>query len=576
MGITRDFTDAAKAELGKAVDAAQAQRDGWWIFNDAWDWISDPFIGSNINNYNSDIAKYHEDIVDKMGTTREQLNKIFADVYAVDNTYVTKVNVLISNAEPLKRAFTALAEVFNPAPLDGGSFILGRTPAEFSEYMSKDVGTVYDDLLKQFVTFDAQGNPTYNWDAIDAALNKDAADITDMEYLALASLYANMSPEDVEKFMQMLADLKENHKGGFLELGYPNSYSMWEYDEEKIEGLQKYLGMHDALLQAQQISLDSLSDEELRQLLQSTYPEIDFSSVDMAAQRKDLIRSLEKDRFDLLQKQSLLTTVGTLGGNPDSDSGFGYITCEMNGLNGDYDASGPALHIEKNDAGAYVLTYHNTSVTTYTMSESPFPSINNMNANTITISGTVGGTDAVDLANDNVKNYFSAKYNYSFGQSLVSNGSSAVVEFATGELLDQIATSVSGKVAENAIPIIGDIIFLGVDLLNEKVQHDKDVEEAGGVISVLDDASYCNKFRFDANMVTTGDASQSSLLWYPSKDTYTVIDNLNRELAKDLSKDDGLQVDYPISLDEVMQYPDDINKLLSNFPPETRNAIYDY
>jgi hypothetical protein len=83
----RDFTETAKMDLKRYIDDIDAEEEGWW--DSICDFFCDFFIDGNIQNYGNDIARYHEEIVDKNDTSKAKIDEIWANVYNKDSEFRT-------------------------------------------------------------------------------------------------------------------------------------------------------------------------------------------------------------------------------------------------------------------------------------------------------------------------------------------------------------------------------------------------------------------------------------------------------------------------------------------------------
>ncbi|MDO5603205.1 MAG: hypothetical protein Q4G07_10615, partial [Oscillospiraceae bacterium] len=459
MENVRDFTDAAKTELEKMIENAQAEQEGWWFFNDIWDWATDPFIDGNIEHYAENIRSYHQQIIDKKNTGKSQLNKIFLDVYAVEADYTAKFEEINLRAANLKKAFANLAEILNPAPADGGDCILARSPKEFTFFMNQSTSIVYNAVMDKVASFDKNGNASYNWQEIDRILSKEAGDITEMEYYVLASLYAVMDTEDVEKFIQTLADKTEDCAGSFL-ITDSSSHTKWEYKQAKLNGLQKYLSAHTGTLNFQYQTINNIDLMEFKALFQQAYPGVDFSEADFQDQKDKILAILDNQRLDILQKNTLLTICGQLGRETDSKVVLFSSFIDFEDLTGEKDAFGPKITLEKDMNGDYLLSfctpqgiYSPTSPSTYPGSSNlnSFSfSKNDLNKNNLIIKRTETGKSGMDVAIETLEVYFSDKYNFSIGQEVAGKGAEYLTDQIKGEALDHIKDSLTKKVSSKA------------------------------------------------------------------------------------------------------------------------------
>jgi hypothetical protein len=133
--MLRDFSDEVKQKLYEAVDAAQAEREGWWIFNDIIEGLSDLFIDGNISHYHDDIEEYHRKIIDKKDTSRDQLDQIWTQVYQVDLDSIKTVTKELDNLDHLIRTFTNVGKSLDASPASDGLPLLALTVDEYAHHL---------------------------------------------------------------------------------------------------------------------------------------------------------------------------------------------------------------------------------------------------------------------------------------------------------------------------------------------------------------------------------------------------------------------------------------------------------
>lgn len=108
--MKRDFTEEAKTTLFGLIDEVNG---GQWF--DFTDWIGDIFIFADIQDYLNDVNAYHKKILDKNNTTKEQINTIFNNVNAVDQTYASTFSSYNQDVQEQIDYIKALADCINPA-----------------------------------------------------------------------------------------------------------------------------------------------------------------------------------------------------------------------------------------------------------------------------------------------------------------------------------------------------------------------------------------------------------------------------------------------------------------------------
>ena len=112
----RDFSDASKQRLLELVEQVEGEK--WCDFTD---WIGDrwldfqSWIGRlNIKNYINNVNEYHKKVIDKNNTTKEQIEKIFADVTEINELCALEIGGINTMVEWYKTMLIELSQIVAP------------------------------------------------------------------------------------------------------------------------------------------------------------------------------------------------------------------------------------------------------------------------------------------------------------------------------------------------------------------------------------------------------------------------------------------------------------------------------
>jgi hypothetical protein len=375
--------------------------------------------------------------------------------------------------------------------------------------------------------YDEAGNIVYNWDAIDSILNKDAGDITELEYFVLADIYSAMGIDDTTKFLQAVADKVGDVNWGRAETNHePSSYTEWAYDPNKLANLQKYVDTAAAvlLLQAQQTS-----------------PNDD-----------DAWNHFFEQRARLVEKSALLSLMGSLQGLPgagETNTDQPYSFLEHGALTGISGASGPTLSLSAEGSG-YSLTFCNNSTTTQLSPISVTRTTHNhLNENRVNISNTLHPDSVGDSVNAYMGEYNEAKFSYSFSEGAMESAGRLALDHA----LDEFVYSALPK----AVGIVGSIFFAGVDILQDYAEARQNLDDSRSFVNALQNVSYASRLELNAVAITDGTA-QVQVLLYPGPQTQSKLDSLNAYIEEQgLTNACGFV--YPVTLQNMAENTESIS-----------------
>lgn len=191
--MTRDFSDETKEELLKNID----EEYNTSVFNgppmgegnlaeDLYNLINTPWL----TLFALDGALTAKNIAAK-----REIEAIWEEVYKVAGTYDTKIQHLYSLAEALKKKIEYITVTLTPTGTgDTGYAVIDSLPEEFqagftvvNNAVNNAKNTMTEYLLEEMVIRNDNGEIVdYNYDVISELMDKNADDITSVEYKALA------------------------------------------------------------------------------------------------------------------------------------------------------------------------------------------------------------------------------------------------------------------------------------------------------------------------------------------------------------------------------------------------------
>ena len=313
-------------------------------------------------------------------------------------------------------------------------------------------------------------------------LSKDAADITPTEYALLASVYATLDPEKLDDFLTECMVCTENYEGDSF--AGSHSYSKWRLDENKVGNI----AMYSTLLYA--VTLETLRNtpeglpetwsEEYKQLLDATK---------QIMQRNVLLSELAAD--------------GIFYGDYNEPVSFNITYDNDKNLVVDYKKLITYTRQE------YISSYGYGPGVTITRMES------HLMPEKITIGAPVSGQNIKFDSLDKFE--YVASSRFGVGQAAVSFADDtirgAITEKAIGAAGDAITSGLklTGKAAQ-FVPIVGDVISLGIDLGFELYDANQDTAFIHTEVDKMRGEFYYGDF--DCNAV------------YVTKDTYNSLTNV--------------------------------------------------
>lgn len=95
----------------------------------------------------------------------------------------------------------------------------------------------YEEALDRVFDVDENGVVTYDMDEVEDILSKDADEITEAEYYAVALAFTYMGEHDMETTICLLMDEGEDHDYTWIQenIGMQEDYTEWQLDDDKYE-----------------------------------------------------------------------------------------------------------------------------------------------------------------------------------------------------------------------------------------------------------------------------------------------------------------------------------------------------
>ena len=589
------YTVSQRPSVGRPAPAPG--QDTTWFERYITDPISDWLINDEIACYGDDIARFHQEIVDKEDTTAEEVNRIFDAVYGVDAYYAPRFDALLAKIQGLADAFNSIAGALDASPPDGLGPYLLRSREEMSARLAEGLGPLMKSVLDAMVGYDSEGGPVYDWDEIQRVLDKDASDITGIEYYALSSLYLQMGVEDMQEFLSLLADKAGEESWNPLVNAHPADYSTWRYDPDKIAGLQAYIDAINGSLIAQYSSLDCSSPkgpdfdkfDELFQLYLERNPGTDILKDDFEQLLADQLNTLEEQIYGYSQRNALLGVLAGLDGfaEPGADIGIASSSFVYPGLNGDPGAKGPKLSLITVDTSedgyyyedgyCYEVAYYNSRQVTVSGSKgSSTTTTDNMNANVVRVSPAMTGKDATEQTPKIVDAYLSSLFGYSVGDA-AGTALEGVSKIALDKALDRIAEKAESKVI-GFIPVIGDVVGIGLDIGSDYAESQQNYQDSQALVGMINDIVAANRFGLNVNFADPGDVKRTAVILSPGPVTAKVLSDFNAVLPEyaDLDTEKYPNISWPVTYNDVVEHYDEVRKAVFALPLVIRTDIFGF
>lgn len=115
----RDFSESVKQELLEIVDLVTPDTSGWTVYEWIIEHLKDMRLSHAHLDFTDDDAarrEYYQKAIDSRNMTKQQIEKIFQDVYEVDGNYANFAREIQSEAEPIKMRLAELSIQLEAAP----------------------------------------------------------------------------------------------------------------------------------------------------------------------------------------------------------------------------------------------------------------------------------------------------------------------------------------------------------------------------------------------------------------------------------------------------------------------------
>lgn len=544
--MVRDFTVATKIKLYKYIEEDRKKNESR-ILGGIVDELADLFHYSdlNIQDYVYYLDSYHKKLIDKTDMSEQQITRLFMDVETVDSETAGKLDALKEQLKAYEEALRSLNSVITTDKSASPKDNILLSNALFNRKIGavdKSIQNYYD---KRYKKVGSDGSVEYNWEEIARTLDKDAGDITDMEYNVLAGYFAEMNDEDASRFLQLLAEPKKD-----LKYEYDLSkVSVWEYDTEKIVKLQFYLGFAATLL-------DPYGDYRMGMM--------ESFSKDEQDKIGDLWNKLHSQ---LVQKVAILDLCNTFtetAFSKDETLKMLNKTYEHSDITGEPNADGPAISIMTNTDKSVSVKICNSRRDFYIGASGNGIVDDYQNVNTITLSFPAS-TGIPGRINDGIYehmvNVFSLGSSYETKEALygVTVGTA---EIARDKILEKAFEEAFGIGSEVLIPFImipADVI---ISIDKEKRESEERLSELEINHDNMSSALFIDTFGMKG-VIATDENSNTVLYCYPTGTTERRLKALNEALEKK-GLSGKLKFEYPITLDSLQRDSKLINEIIKD------------
>lgn len=269
-----------------------------------------------------------------------------------------------------------------------GAFQNGAYVPDMNAAWRGEISSCY---INRVMTRNTDGTVKVNWTEVKKILKKDAEQITEEEYNALALLYLNMGEEDMGQFLGYMMGNRSDYTIP-VKWTVQNDYSIWIPEHEKLEQLIN--------------CVESVAQKELI-LLQSSRKE---------GENEEALE-YEMQRGLILQRLTLLNVIN------------GAVRFE-----GEYQADYPTFSVIKNEEGDLIFSFlENKGMTEQSQAYELLESI-------ITVHSTKNGTSIMDNIIDGTKYLFNCRF-----------GEYPLESYVTDKVEEKIVESTLGSFVGNGL-----------------------------------------------------------------------------------------------------------------------------
>lgn len=396
-----------------------------------------------------------------------------------------------------------------------GAFQNGAYVPDMNAAWRGEISSCY---INRVMTRNADGTVNVNWTEVKKILKKDAEQITEEEYNALALLYLNMGEEDMGQF---LAYMMGNRKDYTIQVKMvvKNDFSVWIPEHEKLEQLIN--------------RVESVSQKELS-LLQSSRKD---------GKNEEALK-YEMQRGVILQRLTLLSVIN------------GVVRFE-----GEYQVDYPTFSVIKNKDGDLIFSFlENKGMTKQSQ-------VYELLESTITVHSTKNGTSIDDKIIDDIKYTFNCRF-----------GDYSLENYVADKAKEQIVESTLGSLVGNGLISGFGLEFWSNQQEAEKnrkfIEEQFDAIYAGEVYSDYD----CSASFVDYDI---GYGDEHKIFVYEGEKTADKINLLNSNLdnANEIKKELAtlLKKAFPpngLTMEIVLTRPEEVFQFAEGLPEELR-AFYD-
>lgn len=249
---TRDFSDSALTEFRATAESLEADT---FSIDDLEHWFDEaPGIGDRFNDVGYEQRKKTE----RYNESLRKVDAIFNNVRAYDAGCTNTMAPVLEQIRVLKESAAGLTDCINPHPANGTDCALRLGTALLIKRLAVSNQALHDLIWNKLASTGEDGTIIYNWDAIEAVVDKNFEDMTQMEFYVLAELYATMGADDMTMFFQRLAVLNNDPATSASAITNGQSFSSWGFDEQKVNALSYYMELN------YNQNLENMSDIELQ------------------------------------------------------------------------------------------------------------------------------------------------------------------------------------------------------------------------------------------------------------------------------------------------------------------------
>lgn len=362
------------------------------------------------------------------------------------------------------------------------------------------------DYMERMFTEDENGYGVINWTEVEKVLKKDASEITDVEYQTLAFVYLKADEEGMVRFLACCMDRRKDvDTPWYNEVFGPSAglvnqdYSEWVVNESKIGRIQsEIVAKSEELLEQMRKVGDSYNSDYL---------------------------NAKSERNNVIQRLTLISVVAELGT-----------------FRGEYQGAQPVISVGEGEERELIITFSEFR----NVGSEYAPTMSNLAESTVTIDFTTNGDsitfDEIDDLEVAFKAYFCdysvendvAEFAYDKAKGeVISQGSEKLGEYV-GETLGKESL---GKVV-GAVPLVGDIAGLGLDVAMEQVKQERALEFVGGQFDTIESVNIYEHFDCSVNDVhfDTAENVQDILYAYEGQKTEERVERVNELLQTELEK----------------------------------------